>query len=173
MYKKAILISSLFFISGCSTYAERNRSVKWLTPHRISCYENGGGLYYDSHSYKYSNKICGGLNFNESKKVCSELDRVLPTLDDLQQIAISCGIGNYVNDEWKNTKSKKLYYSCFEKQGFASAVSYLTSTMKDNHVVTFEFGDRGVRKHLKSGWGTVTKEMDTSSTSSLTICRKK
>ena len=173
MYKRVIVITSLLLISGCSTYSERNKSVKWLTPDRMTCYENGGNLYHTS-GYKYNNTICSGLNLKESKKVCSELGRVLPSLDELKQVAISCGIGNYINGKWKNTKSKKSYYSCFEKKGFAPSRNYITSTVKDNHVAMLDFGQIVIENVLEVGEGVFIKEIDISSTSNThTMCKKK
>ncbi|OQX76311.1 MAG: hypothetical protein B6D54_04180 [Epsilonproteobacteria bacterium 4484_65] len=107
---KKIILGTVLVFSIVASAGE------WISPSSEVCSKNGGELSRSGVCY---------ANFNDAKRICSNTDATLPTLDDLRGLLASCG-GKF--DDYNMHKDDPAFQSCSKKNGFDISRHYWSST---------------------------------------------
>ena len=111
MKKLLLLASASLLITATYLSAE-----EWVSPSKEVCTKNGGKVSRGGVCY---------AKWDAAKRICSNMDAALPTLDELKAALASCG-GKF--DDYKMHKDDPAFQSCSKKKGFAVLRHYWTST---------------------------------------------
>ena len=110
--KKLLLLASASLLIT-ATYLSAD---EWVSPSEEVCAKNGGELSRSGVCY---------AKLDDAKRICSNMDAALPTLDELKAVLASCG-GKF--DDYKMHKDDAAFLSCSKKKGFDVSRHYWTST---------------------------------------------
>jgi len=110
--KKLLLLASASLLIT-ATYLSAD---EWVSPSKEVCAKNGGELSRGGACY---------AKLDDAKRICSNMDAALPTLDELKAALESCG-GKF--DDYEVHKDDAAFQSCSKKKGFDVSRHYWTST---------------------------------------------
>ena len=110
--KKLLLLASASLLIT-ATYLSAD---EWVSPSKEVCAKNGGELSRGGACY---------AKLDDAKRICSNMDAALPTLDELKAALESCG-GKF--DDYAVHKDDAAFQSCSKKKGFDVSRHYWTST---------------------------------------------
>jgi len=111
MKKLLLLVSVSLLLAVTNASAE-----EWVTPSKEVCTKNGGELSRSGTCY---------ANLNDAKRICINMDAILPTLEDLQHVLDSCG-GKF--DDYNMHKDDPAFQTCSKKKGFDVSRHYWSSS---------------------------------------------
>ena len=111
MKKLLLLVSTSVLLT--STYVSAG---EWVSPSNEVCTKNGGEIARGGSCY---------ANWNDAKRICSNTDASLPTIDDLRRVLDSCG-GKF--DDYNMHKNDPAFQSCSESNGFDVSRHYWSAT---------------------------------------------
>ena len=111
MKRLLLLVStSVLLTATCVSAGE------WVSPSNEVCTKNGGELSRGGICY---------AKWDDAKRICSNADASLPTIDDLRRVLASCG-GKF--DDYNVHKDDPAFQSCSKKKGFSISSHYWSST---------------------------------------------
>ena len=106
--KKVLLILSFSILFATAE--------EWVSPAKEVCTKNGGKLSRNGTCY---------ANLNDAKRICINMNAILPTLEDLQHVLDSCG-GKF--DDYNVHKDDPAFQTCSKKKGFDVSRHYWSSS---------------------------------------------
>ena len=126
MKKLLLIVSSSLFLATTYTSA-----AEWVSPSNELCTKNGGKISRGGICY---------AKWDDAKRICSNSDAGLPTIDDLRQVLASCG-GKF--DDYNMHKDDPAFQSCSKKKGFSVSRHYWSSTkgQADGYSIAVRFAN--------------------------------
>ena len=111
MKRLLLLVSTSVLLTTTCVSAE-----EWVNPSNDVCTKNGGKLSRSGVCY---------AKWDDAKHICSNMNAVLPTMDELRAVLDSCG-GKF--DDYNMHKDDPVFQSCSKKNGFDVSRHYWSST---------------------------------------------
>jgi hypothetical protein len=103
---------------------KKKTNIKWLDVSSSTCKRHGGNM---------DKGVCVA-DWQEAKKICSDMSARLPTIDELKAVPKICGgtLAMYSDENWDSIVSKNInnssYKSCYNRKGFSDKDLYWSST---------------------------------------------
>ena len=108
-----------------SSTIQSSSTSKWITPNDNICKNNGG---------KVSKNGCEA-DIYDGKKICNALGGRLPSIDELVEVAMTCGVEIVTIDSKNNSKKARLnidnisYQNCYQKKSFSRGVYWSSDSL--------------------------------------------
>lgn len=143
--KKSILYKGLNEVEKKMIELEKIKVIKvnddWITPSEGACAKNSG--------YLNSRLVCKAT-FEEGENICKDMSARLPTIEELEDIFVTCG---GIKREKKKNILNDSFTNCFMDKGFGlESEPYLSSTEFSHTVVNYK---GVVRREYRGGYYSV------------------